>query len=123
MKYFGMFDKKSGEFREQIIHARNVHEAIRALQMHLQEGKGEIALYPADFQLYLIGEFDTKLGIVVPPTEKGPVLIQEVAQMLSESLLGKATSPGNPEVDSKLYPESRKTNSSRELKFKKGGRK
>jgi len=90
MKYFSIFDKKSGAYNPHIFAATSIPEAVRSIQMHMEEGKGTLAKFPADYQLYLIGDFNPQDGILAPPTEKGPMLLQEVAQIQSEYLLGKA---------------------------------
>lgn len=89
MKYFSIFDKKSGAFNPQMFAELSIPDAVRAVQQSLDEGKSRIAKFPADYQLYLIGDYDHNTGLLTPPTATGPLLIQEIAQIQAEFLLGQ----------------------------------
>jgi len=90
MKYFVLFDKKNGHYQETIFSATSIADAVRSMGMHLSEGKGMVATYPADYQLCLVGDFDFKTGAMVPPTDRGPIVVQEVSEIMSDALLGRA---------------------------------
>lgn len=90
MKYFCIFDKKNGSYNPQLFAATSIPEAVRMVAMSLEEGKNTLAKFPADFQLYMVGDFEHTTGVMTPATPNGPMMIQEVSQIMSESLLGKA---------------------------------
>ena len=89
MKYFSMFDKKSGAYNPTIFAATSIAEAVRSVQMHLEEGKSPVAKFPADFKLCLVGDFDPANGLMTPPTAQGPIDVQEVSAMMSDMLLAR----------------------------------
>lgn len=91
MKYFAMFDKKSGAFGSNIFSSTSIPEAVRAVQMALDDGKATLAKFPAEFQLFYIGDFDPMTGIMTPANERGPQFLQEVSSILSDYLLTRAT--------------------------------
>lgn len=90
MKYFAIFDKKQGCYQPQIMPIASTAEAIRGMGVMLSEGKGTIAQFPADFQLCMVGEFNINTGVLVPASEKGPIVVDEVAKIYSDYLLGRA---------------------------------
>lgn len=83
MKYYAIFDKKSGAYMETMFPARNTAEAIRSVQTTVNDPKTNLYLYPADFQLYLIGDYDPLRGIMEPATPQGPFLVIEVAALVN----------------------------------------
>lgn len=94
MKYFTIFDKKTGAYNPQIFAATSIPEAVRSIIMATEDGKGSLSKFPSDYVLYLVGDFDPQSGLVTPPTQTGPMLIQEIAQIMSEHhLSSKAVKP------------------------------
>lgn len=94
MKYFCIFDKKSGAFNPHMFAELSIADAVRAVQMSLDEGKSRIAKFPADFQLYLIGDFDPMTGVLTPPAPTGAICVEEVASIQAQYLL--STRPQTP---------------------------
>lgn len=90
MKYFTLFDRKSGAYSPEIFGCRSMPEAVRSVALACDAGKGPVAKFPADFDLYQIGEFDSNAGVMIPATQQGPLFIQAVSSIVSEYLIGKA---------------------------------
>lgn len=64
-KVFAMKDNKLGEFTQVFFEENYVH-AIRGLHHIIAEGNNVISKYAEDFDMYYIGEFDSKTGLLVP---------------------------------------------------------
>lgn len=63
-KIYSIKDTK-GSFLEPMI-AQNDAVATRNIRGIVNSGKGLLAQYPEDFELWRIGEFDETTGIIVP---------------------------------------------------------
>lgn len=92
MKYFAIFDKKSGMYQENLVAHRTHHEAIRSVQLAGQDPKSFLSQFPADFRLDFIGDFDPAHGVVTPASQQGPVIVDEVAALLSQYQSERAVS-------------------------------
>jgi len=57
-------DKKVGRF-ERPFFVTHVHEATRAIQQQMKQGQATFAIYPSDYALYLVAEFDSENGEVI----------------------------------------------------------
>lgn len=62
MLYFSLFDKKVGEFGSPIA---SLHQAdmIRDLQRAISTPTSKLSLFPSDFDLYLVAEWNSQLGV------------------------------------------------------------
>lgn len=69
MKLFSVFDKKAGTYGPVITQANQVI-AIRFFERVAKDKESTIFLYPSDFCLHYLGEFDDNTGMIkpVPPT-------------------------------------------------------
>lgn len=65
MRVYAIRDQKADCF--QGLHsALSDAEAIRQLAMVLQTDKLQLSLFPEDFSLYMVGEFNLKSGTIIP---------------------------------------------------------
>lgn len=64
-------------------HVPHVAEATRMVQIELQQKNSKLAMFAADYALYLIGSFDPSSGFLYPTAEKGPQFTIEIAELLS----------------------------------------
>ena len=64
-KLFCVRDQKIGAFNEPFPCVTE-GAALRSFQSAVEAGDGDVGKYPADFDLYCIGEFDREAGIVLP---------------------------------------------------------
>lgn len=64
LKVYSIKDTK-GSFYEPML-AQNDALAVRNVRGVVNSGKGLLAQYPEDFELWFIGEFDEVTGILVP---------------------------------------------------------
>ena len=64
MKIYSIKDTK-GSFYDPML-ALNDALATRNVRGVVNSGKGILAQYPEDFELWLIGEFDQETGIITP---------------------------------------------------------
>lgn len=88
--YFSFFDKKASSYLN-AWPCSSTAEALRAVQIGVQDGKSTWARFPADFDLYLVGHWDHVQGLMTPPTPQGPQFIEHVtACVIPEVSLGKA---------------------------------
>lgn len=61
---FSIKDTKS-EFWKPFTH-HNEHTALRELSLMVNSEQNPVADSPADYELWLIGQFDTATGVIVP---------------------------------------------------------
>lgn len=61
MFVFSVFDKK-GNFHVDQFFAKNDAEAVRIIGRFANDGRSNLALYPDEFALYCVGEFDSDSG-------------------------------------------------------------
>jgi len=76
---FSIMDKKVGSY-DRPFFAKHVIDVSRSLEQALLKGEGQFAQYPADFALYMVGEFDTESGHFIPAAV--PVHMFEVAALV-----------------------------------------
>jgi len=77
-----LMDKKVGRY-EKPFPVSHVTEATRALQQALKQGTTNVALYPEDYALYLVAEFNSVSGEVLSAT---PQHILEVVSLVNPNL-------------------------------------
>lgn len=65
IKMFSIFDAKAGSFAQPFF-AFNEAVAQRNVAIAVRDGTSLLAKFPADYQLYLVGEFDDGTGEVTP---------------------------------------------------------
>ncbi len=65
MKIFTIRDSKAEAYHNPFF-ATNIALAIRMLEQTVQDQSTLLAKYPADFELFIIGEFDDQAGLVEP---------------------------------------------------------
>jgi len=75
---FSIFDKKTAGY-ERPFFAKHVAEVTRQIDQMIQKGEAGFALYPEDFALYMIGEFDKHSGEML--SSPNPVHIIELAAL------------------------------------------
>lgn len=80
LQFYALFDKKTGGYRTPFS-VKHVAEATRAVQVHLEEGKGDICRYPGDFALYFLSEFNQETGQFTKPDFR-PTFTIEVVSLL-----------------------------------------
>lgn len=78
IKLFAIMDKKSHCF-QQPFPASHIAEVARGYTQHIREGKGNIAQFPEDFALYLVGDFDTDNGEIL---SERPVHLLELSSLV-----------------------------------------
>lgn len=83
LQLYTIFDKKASVYSAPQFY-KHVAEATRAIQMHLEEGKGTLARFPADHALYLVGSFDESSGLLYPTAEAGPQFTIEIAELVPQ---------------------------------------
>lgn len=64
-RLYSMKDIKIGEFGPVMIAVSEPH-MFRILQEAMRGQSGTATTFPKDFELWLLGEFDTAVGVVVP---------------------------------------------------------
>lgn len=80
-QFFSLFDKKAVSFSTPFF-MPSIPEACRAVAQAGKDGKAMFAQYPADFALYLISHWDHKTGCMTPTSHGGPLLVEEVANLV-----------------------------------------
>lgn len=81
-KVFSIFDSKIGSYMPPFCN-RSKGEAIRNVMTALQDKKSAIGMYPSDFTLFELGEFDDESGLMIPhssPNSIG-VLVEFLASL------------------------------------------
>lgn len=64
-KVFSVFDSKA-KFYSQPFFVRSAAEALRSWGEICNDGKSQMAKYPADFTLFHIGDWDDVTGVLTP---------------------------------------------------------
>lgn len=63
MQIFAIYDKKA-QYHEKPFFCRNKAEALRAVESGVNSSDSFMHKYPADFSVWLLGEFDEKTGTI-----------------------------------------------------------
>lgn len=82
IQLYSLFDKKAGSYSKPFFVA-HIAEAMRSVQMALEDGKSMFAKFPADYALYLMGTFDESTGFLTPPASGMPQFSIEVISLVS----------------------------------------
>ncbi|WNK13197.1 MAG: nonstructural protein [Microvirus sp.] len=81
IKIFSVFDKKALAYMQPFYFA-NKGEAIRALEDITNDSGSRINKHPADFSLWILGEYDDKTGSIKPLDK--PQFLEEAANTLKK---------------------------------------
>ena len=65
MFIYSIFDKKAMYHRSQFF-MRSDAEAVRQLHLAANDSRSDIAMFPDDFALYCLGEFNINDGVITP---------------------------------------------------------
>lgn len=65
MQLFSVFDTKAKFYDAPRLY-RNIADASRAFESACRDANSSFAKFPADFHLYMIGEFDQITGRILP---------------------------------------------------------
>lgn len=80
MNYYSVRDIKSATFNRPFV-GLSIEQVKRSLYMSLLTQESEIAKFPEDFELYLIGEFDDQAGALVGQT---PAMLCNIREIVAE---------------------------------------
>jgi len=84
LHYYAFFDKKNSSYLPAWFCTHNA-EALRAVQIGVDEGKSTWSKFPHDFDLYIVAHYDHVTGIMTPPTAQGPQFLEHVSNFVKES--------------------------------------
>lgn len=65
MKIYSVYDKKAMTYGPLLVFPQPVF-AIRMVEMEVMKGNSPVAMYPADFCIICLGEFDQDSGKITP---------------------------------------------------------
>lgn len=98
-KLYAVRDVKSDSFGAPMSIA-SLGLAKRALVEIVKGGQGPVALYPADFMLYELGEYDEDSGTITPVLP-APRFVATVQEIVHEAQSVPAAAPGAKSLESK----------------------
>lgn len=78
---YTIYDKKAA-IHSNPFYVRHVSEALRNVEIGLQDGKAMFARFPADFALYLVGTFNPETGVVMPTATGIPQFSSELTPLV-----------------------------------------
>lgn len=83
LKVYSIKDTK-GSFYEPMV-AQNDALAVRNVRGVVNSGKGLLAQYPEDFELWYIGQFDEVTGIIAPGELKCVVRLNALVNIVQDA--------------------------------------
>lgn len=83
LKLYSIKDTKGGFYEPQV--AQNDALAVRSIRGVVNSGKGILAQYPEDFELWCIGSFDETTGIIIPGELKCVIRLNALKDVVQDA--------------------------------------
>jgi len=77
---YAIYDKKTAKYMSPFF-CPNVTTALRGVQTALGE-KSNLTLYPGDFALYDLGQFEDSMGVFIPNPNLIPQFVEEIVTLI-----------------------------------------